>query len=68
MRAMNFEPIQWLLESLVREMVVDILETTRARLVRPYNALNARFAVALSTARHLVRFAEDEQADGTICL
>lgn len=60
MRAVNFEPIQWLLEALVREMVADVLETTWTRLTRPYNTLYARFAVAFPTAGHLIRLAEDE--------
>jgi hypothetical protein len=58
--AVNFEPIEWLLEPFVRETVIDILETARARLPRPYDTRYARFEVAFSTAGHLVRLAEDE--------
>jgi hypothetical protein len=56
----NFEPIEWLLEPFVRETVVNILETARARLPRPNDTRYARFAVAFSTAGHLVRLAKDE--------
>ena len=64
----NFESIQRLLESLVREIIEVTLITARARLVVVLDSLNALSTEALFTAGHLVRLSKNVEANRTLTL
>jgi hypothetical protein len=64
----DFEAIQRLLESQVREVIEAVFIAARARLVATLHPLNAQPTEALSTACHLVRLSKDVEANGTLAL
>ena len=64
----NFESIQRLLESFVREIIEAVFIAARARLVVVLHSLNALPTEALSTAGHLIRLSKDMEANRTLTL
>jgi hypothetical protein len=64
----DFEPIQRLLETQIREIIEITFITARAWLVATLHSLNALPTEALSTAGHLVRLSKDMEANGALGL
>jgi hypothetical protein len=64
----NFEPIQRLLKSQVREIIEITFIAARAWLIATLHPLNALPTEALSTACHLVRLSKDMEAYGALGL
>ena len=64
----NFESIERLLETQVREIIETTFIAARAWLVATLHPLNTQPTEALSTAGHLVRFSKDIEANGTLTL
>jgi hypothetical protein len=64
----NFEPIERLLESQVREIIETTFIAARARFVAALHSPNTQLTKALSTAGHLVRLSKDMEANGTLTL
>ena len=64
----DFKSIEWLLKTLVREIIEAVFITARTRFVATFYPLNATSAKAFSTAGHLVRLSKDMETNGTLTL
>ena len=64
----DFEPIEWLLKSLVGKIIEVVFFAAWTILMFIFDLLNTLSTEALSTACHLIRLTKDLQANRTVSL